>query len=276
VKDLQNFLFCLARIEKGGNFSTKPQSISQEQKTPFNKHTSLLQPNAITHRRLPITTTTATLQQNCLKQNSSFSPSLVKNITYTAKHRDQNTWSIIANRLSNLCSKHPKPKQEEDEKQQQRQATGNGKNRRPKNLISTKIRDFQTSPDSEIARATHNVLQRIKSSKNDYQKSNQWTNFISSIAKLLFLEEEGKHNNNNNNNKAKPVLKKTCSPNFLPRAALESAMQSERESLERARAWVGPHPQHFSLQKERKKERKKEWTNERTNERTVRKRRRQK
>ncbi len=80
VKDLQNFLFCLAKIDKGGNFSTKPQSFSQEQKTPFNKHTSLLQPNAITHRRLPITTTTATLQQNCLKQNSSFSHSLVKNI----------------------------------------------------------------------------------------------------------------------------------------------------------------------------------------------------
>jgi hypothetical protein len=37
-------------------------------------------------------------------------------------------------------------------------------------------------------------------------------------------------------NKAKPVLEKLCSPNFLPRAALESAMQSERESLERARA----------------------------------------
>jgi hypothetical protein len=32
------------------------------------------------------------------------------------------------------------------------------------------------------------------------------------------------------------TLEKTCSPNFLPRAALESAMQSERESLERARA----------------------------------------
>jgi hypothetical protein len=74
---------------------------------------------------------------------------------------------------SNLCSKHPKPKQQEDEKQQQRQATGNGNNRCPKNLISTKIRDFHTSPDSEITRATHNFLQRIKSSKNDYQKSNQ-------------------------------------------------------------------------------------------------------
>jgi hypothetical protein len=131
VKDLQNFLFCLAKIDKGGNFSTKPQSFSQEQETPFNKHTSLLQPNAITHRRLPVTTTTATLQQNCLKQNSSFSPSLVKKITYTAKHRDQYSWSRIAFRVSNLCSKHPKPEQEEDQKQQQRQTTGNGKNRCP-------------------------------------------------------------------------------------------------------------------------------------------------
>jgi hypothetical protein len=61
-----------------------------KQKTPFNKHTSLLRANAITHGMLPIATTTATLQQNGLKQNSSFSPSLVKNITYTAKHRDQN------------------------------------------------------------------------------------------------------------------------------------------------------------------------------------------
>jgi hypothetical protein len=52
--------------------------------------------------------------------------------------------------------------------------TGNGKiDRCPKNLISTKIRDFQTSPDSEIARATQIFLQRIKNGKNDYQKSNQ-------------------------------------------------------------------------------------------------------
>jgi hypothetical protein len=62
-------------------------------------------------------------------------------------------------------------------------------------------------------------------------------------------------------------LEKLCSPNFLPRAGLESAMQSDRESLERARAWVGPHPQHFFARK--KKERKKERTNEQTNERTV-------
>jgi hypothetical protein len=39
-------------------------------------------------------------------------------------------------------------------------------------IVARKILS-QQKKKTEIARATHNFLQRIKSSKNDYQKSNQ-------------------------------------------------------------------------------------------------------
>jgi hypothetical protein len=59
---------------------------------------------------------------------------------------------------------------------------------------------------TQKSHAQHTILQRIKRSKKRLPKEQPVNEFLSSIAKLLFLEEEGKHNNNNK--KAKPVLEK--------------------------------------------------------------------
>jgi hypothetical protein len=94
-------------------------------------------------------------------------------------------------------------------------------------FMSTEIRDFQTSPDSEIARATHNFTTHQKEQKTTTERAtSERISFIN--CKITVFGRRRKTRRQQQQQEGEASLGKTCSPNFLPRAALESAMQSER------------------------------------------------